>query len=454
MRTNLLFSVLLLSLAACQPQADTTTEGTGPAAAKTTQTAEAHEEAPVDLVELTPDQLRIGGVELGQVEYRNLSPRLQVNGRLAVPAQSQVNITALQGGFVRSLPLLPGQPVRKGQLLARIENPDLIQLQQDYAENRSRLTYLETEFARQQELSRENVSALKVLQQTTADLNGTRARVAGLAKRIQLVGLSPQAALNGRFSANYAVTAPVSGVVTNVPATAGQYVQPADVIAQVTSNQGLYAELTVFEKDLPKIEEGQRVTIRLTNEAGKERTGRITYINRAIDADRSVRVVARLDQPDGRLVPNTFLKASLDLGDSRLTALPEGAIVSAEGKDYIFIQTEEKIPGGPEHAEGEAETPSTDLDHPSGGGERAQAGPHQAGPHQAGPHQAGPHQAGQAAITFRRVEVRRGVTEEGFSQVVLPTGFNPENTRVVVKGAYAVLSQLNVSSGEEEGHGH
>ena len=396
-----------------------------------------HEEEPTDVVELTDDQFRIAAVQLGSVEYRNLGQILQVNGRLAVPAQSQVNITALQGGFVRAIPLLPGQPVRKGQVLARVENPDLITVQQEYAETHSRLTYLEAEFARQQELSRENVSALKILQQTTADLKATSARVTGLAQRIRLVGLSPQAALGGKFSATYVITAPLAGVVTDVLATAGQYVQPADVIARLTSSQGLYAELTVFEKDLPQLREGQRVSILLNNEAGRERSGRIMYINRTVDADRSVRVVAKLDQADARLSPNTSLRAGLDVGDSRVTALPEGAIVSAEGKDYIFVVTDERTPEKHDHQDGEVER-----------------GPAEGSKEKQKPGEKEQHDRTRLGTTFRQIAVRRGVTEGDYSQVTLPSSLDLTKTRVAVKGAYALLSQLKASSGEEEGHAH
>ncbi|XAZ82155.1 efflux RND transporter periplasmic adaptor subunit (plasmid) [Fibrella sp. ES10-3-2-2] len=425
---RILFSISLLWLTTgcgdtAQKEGETTAEAK-PGAEK------AHEEAPADIVELTDDQLRIGAVSTGRIEYRNLGQLLQVNGRLAAPAQSQVAITALQGGFVRSLPLLPGQPVRKGQVLARIENPDLVQFQQDYAENVSRLTYLDAEYARQKELSEQNVSALKVFQQTASERNQVRSRLGGLAQRLRLVGLSPQAALDGKFSATYVVTASVSGIVTDVTATVGQYVQPADVMARLTSNQGLYAELTVFEKDLSQLREGQRVSLRLNNEGGRERSGRITYINREIEADRSVRVVARLDQPDARLAPNTFLKATLDLGDSRVTALPEEAIVSAEGKDYIFIVTDEQAPEHHEHEGGEA-THSDKEEHEHKEGEKEQHG-----------------------TAFKQIPVRRGVTEGGYSQVTLPGTLDMSKVKVVVKGAFAVLSQLQAASGEEEGHAH
>lgn len=400
--------ISLLTVSSCKQNDATTAETKTAETDKKPADEHDHEEAPTDIVELTDDQFRMAAVQLGSVEYRNLGQRLSLNGRLAVPAQSQVNITALQGGFVRTIPLLPGQPVRRGQVLARVENPDLIAVQQEYAETQSRLTYLETEFARQQELSRENVGALKVLQQTTADLRASRARATGLAQRIRLVGLSPQAALAGKYSSSYVVVAPVSGVVTEILVTAGQYVQPADVIARLTNSLGLYAELSVFEKDLPQIREGQPVSIQLSNEGGRERLGRITYINRAIDADRSVRVVAKLNQPDARLSPNTFLKASLDLGNSRVTALPEEAIVSAEGKEYIFVVTDDDEPN------------HTAIRH----------------------------------TAFKQVAVRRGPTEGAYSQVTLPAQFDLKKARIVVKGAYDLLSQLKAASGEEAGHAH
>ncbi|WP_234736068.1 efflux RND transporter periplasmic adaptor subunit [Tellurirhabdus bombi] len=409
MKTPIFYILTLTSLLiACDPKGDQTTD--------TEQKEHAHEshgEEPTDVIELTADQIRLGEIKLGTVSYRNLTQVLSVNGKLAVPPQNQVSITALQGGFVRSLPIMTGQPVRKGQVLARIENPDLIQLQQEYAENHSRLTFLEAEYARQKELSQQAVSALKVFQQTTAELSATRARLAGLAQRIQRVGLSPKAVLNGQFSAFYVITAPVAGVITNVTTNTGQYLQPADVLAQLVSNEGVYAELTVFEKDLPQIREGQRFTFRLTNEAERERTGRISFINQAIEADRSVRVVARLDQDSGKLTPNTFLKASLNLGNNRVTALPEGAIVNSEGKDYIFIVTTEE-------AHHEHREVGTEADH----------------------------------TCFKQIQVRRGVTENGYSAVVLPGNFDIAKTQVVIQGAYAVLSQLKAASGEEEGHAH
>ncbi|MCY7358437.1 MAG: efflux RND transporter periplasmic adaptor subunit, partial [Rudanella sp.] len=293
-------------------------------------------------------------------------------------------------------------------VLARIENPDLIQVQQDYAENRARLTYLETEYARQQELSRENVGTLKVFQQTSADLNATRARLSALAQRIRRVGLSPEQAVKGQFVSTYAVTSPINGIITDVPTNLGQYVQPADVIAQLIGTEGLYAELAVFEKDLNSIREGQRVRVRVagvqpSGGRGQEQFARVYLINRTVENDRSVRVLARFESSGGNrfrnavpLRPNASLQATLELGNNQTPALPEGAIVASEGKDYIFVQQ-----------------PIQQTNTP-----------------------------------YKAIEVRRGVTQNGYSAVVLPGDFSVIQTPVVVRGAYSLLSQWK-GGGEE-----
>lgn len=389
--TRFLNCILLLSLLACnKPQPET----------QTTEAPADSVEAPSDVLQLTADQVRMADLQTGRVEYRNLSQTLTLNGRVVAGAQNRATVSALQGGFIRQIALLPGQSVRKGQVLARVENPDLIQVQQDYAENRARLTYLESEYARQQELSRENVGALKVFQQTSADLNATRARLSALAQRIQRVGLSPEAAVKGQFNSTYAVTSPINGIISDVPANLGQYVQPSDVIAQLTGTDGLFAELTVFEKDLGKVREGQRLRLQMTNEGGRERMARIYLINQTIDNDRSVRVLARFEPGTGNrpLIPNAFLKATLELGNVQTPSLPEGAIVTAEGKDYIFVQEAAEKTGTP----------------------------------------------------FRAISVRRGVTQNGYSGVVLPEGFSVNGSAVVVRGAYSLLSQWLGAGAEEE----
>src|SRR5690349_18470692 len=121
-----------------------------------------------DLIELTTEQAKIAGIRLGQVEERHISGVVNANGHLDVPPQQMVSISAPLGGFLKSTSLLQGSKVNRGQVIGVIENPDYIQLQQEYLEARNQLEYANADYTRQQELAKENVNAQKTVQQAKA----------------------------------------------------------------------------------------------------------------------------------------------------------------------------------------------------------------------------------------------------------------------------------------------
>ena len=90
-------------------------------------------------VELSPEQVKTLEIESENIELRKMKASLLLNGMMNVPPQYKVSINAAFGGFVKNLKLMEGSPVSKGQILASIENPEYIQLQQDYLENSSQL---------------------------------------------------------------------------------------------------------------------------------------------------------------------------------------------------------------------------------------------------------------------------------------------------------------------------
>lgn len=117
------------------------------------------------VVELTKEQYNTVGITTSQVTKRPLSGVLKVNGFLDVPPQNLVSVTVQIGGIVQSTPLLQGSFTRKGEVIAVLQNQDYVQLQQDYLDMKSQLEFSDAEYKRQQELSKENVNAQKILQQ-------------------------------------------------------------------------------------------------------------------------------------------------------------------------------------------------------------------------------------------------------------------------------------------------
>ena len=356
------------------------------------------------IVDLSESQFKTVNIQYGIVEEKNLSSVIRASGGIEAPPQQLITVSTSYGGIVKSIPLLEGKFVAQGQVVAILENPEFIQLQQDYLDYKSQLAYIKEELERQQELAKENVNAKKTVQKASSEYNSIVAKVQGLKSKLQLININPDKVGNGNLSSRSNIYAPASGYVTKVKVNTGKYVNANEALVEIADTRELHVELNVFEKDVPKLKAGQKVRFVLNNET-KERLAEISLIGREIGTDRTVRVHCRLSKEDRELLPGLFLKAIVETGLATTTALPEKAIVQSAGKSYIFIAINETK---------EEEKPSD----------------------------ANKNLATEKHIEFKRVEVTTGVSENGYTEVILPEVFD-RNSKVVIKGAYDLLSKMN-----------
>ena len=358
-----------------------------------TKEVKQEEEATINnIVELSADQYKTASIELGKVEMKKLSGAIKANGKLDVPPQNMVSISAPLGGFVKNTELLQGMKVTKGQVIAIMEHPDYIQMQQDYLDGKSQLEFLEAEYKRQQELSRDNVNSQKTVQQSKAQFFSMQAKVNGLKSKLNLIGISPDKLSNGEIQNTVTIVAPITGYVTKVHVNIGLYVNPNNVMFEIVDTEHLHAELTVFEKDVTKIQISQKVRFTLANES-KERFATVYLIGREISSDRTVRIHCHLDSEDTQLLPGMFLKAYVETGTNEVSALPEKAIVDFEGKKFIYLVKS--------NANG--------------------------------------------TYQFEMVEVQVGLNELGYTEILLPASFDKVTTQIVINGAYDLLSKMKNS---------
>ncbi len=378
------FVFVLVILASCQKESSQTMAETESAAT---------DSAP-NRISLTHEQYQVADIQLGNTEMRNISSTLKVNGLLDVPPQNLVSISPPMGGFLKSTPLLQGMAVKKGQTLAFIENMEFIQMQQDYLDNKSQLAFLEAELARQLELNKENVNALKTLQQAKAQYESMQAKVQGLEAKLRFIHINPAQVGQGKIQSSIPLISPINGFVTQVHGNLGAYINATSVLFQIVDARHLHAELTLFEKDITRIKIGQKVRFTLANET-RERTATVYLIRKEIEADRSIGVHCHLEEEDDNLIPGTYLTAWIETGGDSVPTLPESAIINAGDKKYIFIQKEKTKEG----------------------------------------------------IDFERVEIQTGNSENGFMEIV-SFGKQKPASSIVVKGAYDLWAAM--TNTEEE----
>ena len=385
-----------------------------------TAAEEHHEEAPNNVVSLTQEQIKTAAIELGKIELKNLKSAIRASGMLIVPNQNKAFVTALYSGVVRTLLVHPGSFVRKGQVIATITNPDIVQLQQELVSVNAELSLAGLEEARQEELIAGNAAPLKNLQQVQTRLRTLRAQRNSVQKQLSTLGVSVANVNNGRLTSSLSVVAPISGTVSTVSAQIGSNVDAATPLAEIVNNSQLHLDLFVFEKDLPKLHKNQVIHFTLTNNPGKEYDAEIYSIGTAFASEsKTIPIHAVVKGDKSGLIEGMNITALISIGTSVLPAVPTEAIVSFGGQDYIFIQTNEAVKE--EHHEEEA----------------AHARESKKDEH-----------AAETSINFERVQVIRGASDVGYTEVTIIKNVPPD-TPVITKGAFFVLARMT-----NTGHEH
>ncbi|GEP89787.1 membrane fusion protein, cobalt-zinc-cadmium efflux system [Chitinophaga terrae (ex Kim and Jung 2007)] len=304
---------------------------------KQPETKAVAEELPSNEVQLTDEQFKNGDLAIGAVATKDMHTTTKVNGVIDVPPQNIVSVSMPMGGYLKKMNLLPGMQVAKGQVMATLEDPQYIQLQEDYLVTRSRLKFLEADYKRQKELNETKINSDKVFQQVRSEYESQQVMARSLAQKLQLININPATLTEQTISRQVNVYAPISGYVSKVNVNIGRYVNPSDILFDLMDPADLHLSLTVFEKDVINLAPDQKV-ICYTNANPEEKyTARIHLITRNVDDNRTAEVHCHFDKYDKRLLPGMYMNAIIELNSDNITAVPDDALVSWHEKSYVFV---------------------------------------------------------------------------------------------------------------------
>jgi membrane fusion protein, heavy metal efflux system len=339
---------------------------------------------------VTQAQFELSNMIIGSFSNESFKKVIKTNGSLAVPPENKATISAYFGGYVKDISLLQGQQIKKGQTLFTLENPEYIQVQQDFLESKSQLAYLKSDYERQKELSADNVSSKKVFLKAESDYKVTQARYESLKKKLQLMNIDPSAITASNLRTTISVKAPISGYVTSVLATKGLYLNPSDIALTIMNTEHLHIELNIFEQDLSTIKIGQEVSFKMMNNP-TQYNAKVYLINKAIDPEkRTIKVHCHLidEKESERFTPGMYVEAEIFTSIASTAALPVDAVVSVEDKTYLLELVEKS----------------------------------------------------DTQYSFIRKEVEIGQSNEQFVEILNAGTFNPE-TKILTKGAFNLIQE-------------
>lgn len=240
------------------------------------------------------------------------------NGTLVIPPNNFATITLSMNGIVKSLSLLPGTYVKKGTELGTLENPEFIDMQQEYLSSHAQLEYLEAEFKRQEVLSKEEAASQKKLQQSKADYLSMKSRLQATAAQLRLLGVEPETLLKSGIRPYIVVKAPINGYISNVKVNLGKHLAAGEPLCDVIDKSETMLRLTAYEKDLEGMKVGSRVQFRV-NGLGKS-TFHATLLSigqQVDDENRSIELYAKVLDGSPLFRPGMYVAARMDKGGDR-----------------------------------------------------------------------------------------------------------------------------------------
>jgi len=376
---------------------------------ESTKEEENHEAVQTNFVGLTDMQMKTAGIELGNIELKNLKTSIKANGMLTVPNQNKALVTSVSNGVIKTLLIQPGNFVKQGQTIATIINPDIARLQQDLQTTNAQIDLNEIELKRQQELVAGNAAPLKNVQRVQTELATLRATRNALQKQLNTMGISVASVTKGNIITTLTVIAPISGTVSDVTAQIGSNVDASTPIAEIVNNSQLHLDLFVFEKDLPKLHAAQAIHFTLTNNPGQEYDARVYSIGTAFASEsKTIPVHAVVKGDKTGLIEGMNITAVISIGEAVVPAVPNDAIVSYQGQDYIFVLTDQK----PQvHNEEQKNNEGNE-------------------------------------ITFERVQVIKGVSDIGYTEITFVKNV-PSASKILTKGAFFANAKMT-NTGEHE----
>ncbi|MGB5989466.1 MAG: efflux RND transporter periplasmic adaptor subunit [Marinifilaceae bacterium] len=370
---------------------------------------ESEHEDEEDVVSLTKEQANAIDLKVGDLKQMNLSSFIVTNGIIAVPPQQKIDVSAIIGANIADIKVLEGQNVNKGQILAILEHPDLIDIQVEFKTAYNNLTFLEKEHKRLKTLSDKNIASGKEFQQVESDYNTARTSFIGLKSKLEIIGINVKKLISGEVQRYIPVKAPIDGVISQINVNKGKYAEPQTEMFEIINTKHLHANLAIYEKDITKVKKGQKVIITLNENDGNEYKGKIITVGKNFDeTSRAIHVQVEMSPVPEELVPGIFIKGRIITGDQLLTAVPKDAIVTEGDKSYIFI-VDEHEEGNDEHG----------------------------------------HKA-DIAVKLKMIEVVKGISDRGFIEIKLLEKLDSD-VHIALNGAYFLLAEMKKAEAE---HSH
>ena len=302
------------------------------------------------VVAMDDERIRLAEIEQRSVGPATIARRLAVPGTVVPDAGRVAHVAVKLSGTVAELSKNIGDDVVKDEILAVLESREIADAKSEYLAARLSNDLQQDLTARDKSLwegravpEQQYIRSRNAAAQVSMRLNIARQKLLALGVRADEIEALPQAPDALLRSQN--VRAPISGRVAERRVELGTAVGRDSLETElfvIVDLGRVWIDLSVSSADLPAVREGQAVNVatRGQQEAG---TAKIVFVSPLLDKDtRTARVVAAIDNADGRWRPGSFVTAAIAIEEHTAPVVaPFGAVQNVGGRKAVFVRTRE-----------------------------------------------------------------------------------------------------------------
>ena len=395
---------------------------------------EHHEKENKTEVSLSGEQIKLMGIEVSPISDINISGYIKVTGEVKINQEQESKVGGIISGRIKSVNVKEGSNVSAGQVLATLENIDLVSIQTDYITSKNEVEYAKQELDRQKKIS--DITSKKSIAELEANYKRALTNMRSLEQRLSSYKINKNRFDNVgedttvNVQRYYSITSPISGNIVSRMITVGQFVDPSTEMFHIVNTSTVYVDLNIFEKDLAKISKGQKVKIETSTYGDEVFEGNISNINSIFDdASRTVKVRVLIKNKGNKLLPNMFVTAKILIEESNVRAVLKSSLLEEGEEKFIFVKTNEKHEDEhkePGHKEGDKDAEHKEDEHKGEHG----------------------HEGG---VVFKKVMVRTGVEDDKYIEI-FPIETIEGDNEVVTTGAFYLRSELKKEELGEHDH--
>ena len=289
-------------------------------------------------IQLTSQQMVEQGLKVAVASTGLVEKLTTLPGKLVVNTDQQAQISPNFSGYVEQVNVALGQSVQKGQTLAVLILPELIDQQANLRMAQANLDLARKDYQREQQLWSQGISAKQDYQRAENAYRQAQITVQSSQARLNALGASGNN--NGRFL----IKAPISGVISKKDIVVGENVQLADQLFVIENLKDLWLEFNLPNTSNIQLQVGQILNFK-TNGSDQNYQAKVQTLNPQADLQTGrLQVRAKVTTQADVLRPNVLVNVFVTDAQAK-TALrvQKKALQQVEGKPVVFvIESEEK----------------------------------------------------------------------------------------------------------------